>query len=161
MGEKERQPEKRQITVRPIDTTAVRFRRIIAETFPAVTVTKTLRVETFPAHPAQVAQVRRVVTETIANDPALDTTVFLASELAANAVRHSETELFGLVIARTGDAGLRVAIIDEGRRGFPCLQEKTVTGESGRGLRLLDQMTARWGITRQKSTGIAIWFDTI
>jgi anti-sigma regulatory factor (Ser/Thr protein kinase) len=152
---------RREITVRAIDRTSVRAQRIIAEILPSVIVTKTLRVETFPATPDQAAQVRRVVKETLGEEPALDTVVLLASELAANAVRHSRSEFFALVIARTGDLALRVAIVDEGRCGFPSLHEESPDGETGRGLLTLDRMAARWGITRRRGIGAAIWFDTI
>jgi anti-sigma regulatory factor (Ser/Thr protein kinase) len=160
MGAEERRARRRAITVRAVDATGVRAQRIITATLPNITVTTTIRTETFPATPDQVARVRQVVKETIADHPAFDTTVLLASELAANAVRYSSSEFFGLVIAGTGDAGLRVAVFDEGHSGFPCLQEETLEDESGRGLRLLDTMALRWGITRQRGTGIAIWFDT-
>jgi anti-sigma regulatory factor (Ser/Thr protein kinase) len=160
MGAEEHRIRRRRISTRPAGTAAVRAQRIIAATLPDITTTKTIRTETFPATPDQVARVRQVVKETIADHPASDATVLLASELAANAVRYSGSEFFGLVIVCTGDADLRVAVFDEGQRGFPCLQEQTLERESGRGLRLLDTMALRWGITRQRGTGTAIWFDT-
>jgi anti-sigma regulatory factor (Ser/Thr protein kinase) len=115
--------------------------------------------EVFPATRDQVAQVRKVIKEAISGEPALDTIVLLASELAANAVLHSGSSFLGLVIARTALGGLRVAVVDEGRKGLPCLRPQELEGESGRGMQLVDELAQRWGLIRQAGVGVVVWFD--
>jgi anti-sigma regulatory factor (Ser/Thr protein kinase) len=147
------------VTVKAVDATTVRAQRIINATLPDITPNDTIQSGTFPATPDQVARLREVIKEALAGHPSLDTMVMLASELAANAVRHSGSAFFGLVISRRAERGLRLAVFDEARSGFPRLGEASVEATSGRGLQLLDKIADRWGITRSPGTGIAVWFD--
>jgi anti-sigma regulatory factor (Ser/Thr protein kinase) len=118
-----------------------------------------IRNEIFPAAKDQVARARKAVRDSIGDDPALDTVVLLCSELATNAVLHSGSSFFGLVVTRVAGGDLRVAITDEGRKGMPHLPQQAPVNESGRGTYLLDTLARRWGITRQVGVGVAVWFD--
>lgn len=119
--------------------------------------------ETFPARGDQIARIRKTVQTLAGNRRERDTMVWLTDELATNAVVHSGSEAVGVIIARTA-TGLRVAIADQHRAGFPHPYEKTrgrdeADAENGRGLLLLDQLTARWGIIREPGFGLSVWFD--
>jgi anti-sigma regulatory factor (Ser/Thr protein kinase) len=138
---------------------SARARRIITATMTNLGSGEVLRTETFPAAEDQVARMRKVLKETVADHPACGTVILLASELATNSIRYSGSRFFGLTIARIEHDGLRVAVIDEGRAGFPCLQNESLDAERGRGMRIVDMMAHRWGITRQADTGVAVWFE--
>jgi anti-sigma regulatory factor (Ser/Thr protein kinase) len=116
--------------------------------------------EIFPATKNQVALVRSVVREVIPGHPELDDVAQVADELAGNSVLHSGSSFFGLIIARTPAGGLRVAVIDEGREGWPCLREHDPDRESGRGMQLVDALVQRWAFVRQAGVGTIVWFDT-
>lgn len=148
--------EVRRISARKM---AALGRRIIAATMTNLDAGEVLRTETFPASPEQVARLRTVLKETVGEHPACGTVVLLASELASNSIRHSGSRFFGVTITRIESDGLRVAVIDEGRAGFPRLQNQALDAERGRGMKMVDMMAQRWGISRQPGTGVAVWFD--
>ena len=77
----------------------------------------------------------------------------MTSELAANCVRHAQTD-FELTIAAEDDIRieLRDASADE-----PKLLSPTMRQPSGRGLLIVDSMSHRWGITRDRR-GKTVWF---
>jgi anti-sigma regulatory factor (Ser/Thr protein kinase) len=114
--------------------------------------------QVFPAREEQLTLVRRAVSKATADRPECNVVILLANELAANAIKHSGSELFGLIVTRT-TTGLRIAVVDEGRTGFPHLREKITEAEHGRGLQLIDDLAQRWGIVRQPGIGVAVWFD--
>lgn len=114
--------------------------------------------QVFPARVDQLTLVRRAVSKAAAGRPECNIIILLANELATNAIKHSGSELFGLIVTRTA-TGLRVAVVDEGRTGFPQLREKIIEAERGRGLHLIDDLAQRWGIVRQSGIGMAVWFD--
>jgi serine/threonine-protein kinase RsbW len=113
----------------------------------------------FPATSDQVARMRQVLRETVAYHLEFATIALLASELATNSIRHSGSRFFVLCIARIRRDGVRVAIIDEARKGFPYLGNQSVDAEQGRGLKIVDAMARRWGVTRIPAGGGAVWFE--
>lgn len=114
--------------------------------------------QVFPARADQLTVVRRSTATAASGRPERNAIILLANELATNAIRHSGSELFGLIVTRTA-TGLRVAVVDEGRTGFPQLRGEILDAEAGRGLRLIDALAHRWGIVRQPGIGVAVWFD--
>jgi len=114
--------------------------------------------QVFPACEEQLTLVRRAVSKAAAGCPERNSIILLANELATNAIKHSGSEIFGLIVTRT-TTGLRVAVVDEGRTGFPQLREKITDAERGRGLQLIDDLAQRWGVVRQAGIGVAVWFD--
>jgi serine/threonine-protein kinase RsbW len=136
-----------------------RVQRSVTATMAKALGSRVVRSEVFPASRNQVARVRAVISEIVADHPAFDTIVLLASEVATNSVLHSGSEFFGLVIARTTSGDLRVAVIDEGCGGLPRLRDEAIEDEHGRGLHLVDTLAQSWGITRQPGVGAAVWFD--
>ena len=113
---------------------------------------------TFSADMSSPARVRRFVRRALAQEvPAdrLQTAELLASELATNAILHARTD-FDLRLCLTGRM-LRVAVTDgSSRPPSPIVVDGDAT--SGRGLRLLDLLSTRWG-TETTDTGKSVWFE--
>jgi anti-sigma regulatory factor (Ser/Thr protein kinase) len=68
----------------------------------------------------------------------------IVTELANNAVVHGE----GRITLRAGlrDDAIRVEVIDEGSGNVPTIREEAEgDGPGGRGLRIVDALSARWG----------------
>jgi anti-sigma regulatory factor (Ser/Thr protein kinase) len=141
------------------DARSMRTRRRITETMARVLDSRVLRSETFPADARQIAHLRKVIRETVADHSAFDTIVLLASEAATNSFLHSGSTFIGLVIARTTNGDLRVAVIDEGMGGLPRLHDDVRGEEHGRGLYLMDRLALSWGVIRRHGVGSAVWFD--
>jgi two-component sensor histidine kinase len=82
----------------------------------------------------------------------LDTAVLLISELVTNAIMHGAGRIV-MTIERSGPV-TRFAVTDEGA-GTPRVRDDP-GAEGGWGLRLVEQLAARWGL-RQSGTGV--WFE--
>jgi hypothetical protein len=99
-----------------------------------------------------------------AGDP-LDDLVMIASELAGNAVKHTRSGapdgLFTIDLAWSADA-VRLSVGDQGSGEVPALRPKTAgqaeDDETGRGLFLVDALSAAWG-TAGCASGHWIWAD--
>lgn len=117
-----------------------------------------LKCATFAATRTHVAAARRLAQEALADHPAGELAVVLISELATNAVRHSGAEHFTLMISQDPAGELYIKVIDEGRNGLPVLCDEAPDDEGGRGIRLVETLTRRWGITRERGAGMAVWF---
>jgi len=77
-----------------------------------------------------------------------------ASELVTNGVLHARTPItFGVTI---GSDRLLVTIADRGT-GRPASPPRDDTRPSGRGLVLVDAMTAQWGVFDEED-GKTVWF---
>ena len=133
------------------------IRRSIAAAMPNAVVT--LQSKVFPARDDRIVRARQMVWDVQSGHRDCGTAALLAGELAANSVAHSGSRLFGLAIARTVSGVLWVAVADEGCKGFPRLRGDTSGARCGRGLRLVDSLACRWGITRQAHAGVAVWFE--
>jgi anti-sigma regulatory factor (Ser/Thr protein kinase) len=115
------------------------------------------RARRFPADPKSVTAARRFATDALVDD-AVDicqAVELMVSELATNCVRHAHTS-FRLAITRT-DEEIRVEVTDDGG-GSPQMQSPRPDEPSGRGLRIVDMLSKRWGITRGASPGKTVWF---
>jgi anti-sigma regulatory factor (Ser/Thr protein kinase) len=82
------------------------------------------------------------------------TLAVLTSELVTNAVLHARTAL-QVGVAREGQ-DLLIGVGDRGN-GHPAQQPASETATQGRGLRLIDGLADRWGITRYEG-GKTVWF---
>ncbi|MFC6079558.1 ATP-binding protein [Sphaerisporangium aureirubrum] len=95
--------------------------------------------------------------------PDIDVVTLLASELTANAVRHSRSgrrEGGRLVVTvAVGDAGVRVEVVDEGADDtVPVVAgREDALSEGGRGLWLVREMAAEWGWA-EDGVGRTVWF---
>lgn len=92
-------------------------------------------------------------------EPLLETSLLLASELIANAVRHAaataddEIEL----AVSLDDRSLRVVVRDPGP-GFDPGRTVERTSEGGWGLQLVEALALRWGVDRH-ADGTDVWFE--
>jgi anti-sigma regulatory factor (Ser/Thr protein kinase) len=134
-------------------------RDIIAATMTNLGTGEFLCTEIFPIADDQIARLRVFLRRRLEGHPACGTAVLLAGELATNSVRHSGSRFFVVTVTRLEGSALRVAVIDEGRTGFPLLKDESLDSESGRGMAIVDMLAKRWGITRKAGVGIAVWFE--
>jgi anti-sigma regulatory factor (Ser/Thr protein kinase) len=77
------------------------------------------------------------------------------SELATNAVTHASSD-FTVTVTRNG-ATVHIAVRDHGA-GVPVKREATPQDRRGRGLMLLDHLSAQWGV-RDRPGGKEVWFE--
>jgi two-component sensor histidine kinase len=82
----------------------------------------------------------------------LDTAVLLISELVTNAIVHGAGRIV-MTIERSGPV-TRFGVSDEGD-GTPRMRDDPGP-EGGWGLRLVEQLAARWGLRR---SGTGVWFE--
>jgi anti-sigma regulatory factor (Ser/Thr protein kinase) len=113
-----------------------------------------------PAQLASVASVRRAVAEAADhahfNSQAKQVAVLLASEIATNAVTHTDSTTLDVRIECDGRDLL--VQIDDGDRRIPARRTGTAgLAESGRGLEIVDQLSSSWG-TRRTKAGKSVWF---
>lgn len=116
-----------------------------------------------PGQPEQVRAAREFVIRTLGADhPCTDFAVLLSSELVTNSVRHSDSRLPGgtVTITLAGiPGGVQVEVLDAGGASVPHVKaEAGSIAESGRGLRMVSELSARWGY-RQEATGRVTWFE--
>jgi len=68
----------------------------------------------------------------------------IVTELANNAVVHGEGRI--TLRAQIGDDTIRVEVIDEGSGNVPTIREEAeADGPGGRGLQIVEALSARWG----------------
>jgi PAS domain S-box-containing protein len=110
------------------------------------------------ADPKAAATARRFAAEVLAGWPVgidAELAELLVSELVTNAVRHT-SGVIGLRLRRTGSA-LYVEVTDNDTR-VPRLRTTAHGDESGRGLHLINELSARWGV-RPLADGKVVWFE--
>ncbi|MCE7078998.1 ATP-binding protein [Streptomyces sp. ST2-7A] len=105
---------------------------------------------TCPGLLEEVGRARRFTRDVLAQDPRRDDAALIVTELAANAIRHTDSARLGfrLVISRTPEL-LTVAVTDAGgtdRVPVPCEAGDEATG--GRGLALVQDFSHRLHIHR-------------
>ncbi|MCH0568437.1 HAD-IA family hydrolase [Streptomyces sp. MUM 136J] len=109
------------------------------------------------ADPADVARVRRLVTEQLADwelEELSFTTELVASELVTNAIRYARPPLTLRLIR---DSALMCEVSDASST-TPHMKRSRAFDEGGRGLLLVAQLTRRWG-TRYAPDGKTVWAE--
>ena len=111
----------------------------------------------FPSDPSSIGAARRAVEELTLLGPAvIEDLRLLVSELVANSVEHSpqrEGTPIGLTVS-TLTRRVRVEV-DDGGHGFaPTPSRPPVDAPSGRGLFLVDQLAASWGVSGPGGTRV-------
>jgi anti-sigma regulatory factor (Ser/Thr protein kinase) len=107
----------------------------------------------------QLAVLRRWICGLLPVCPARDDVVMVANELASNAIRHTTSGQggwFAVEITWYGNL-IRVAVADCGGPNEPVVIEDP-SGESGRGLFLVRQLSAGMGMSGNQS-GRLLWAD--
>lgn len=91
------------------------------------------------------------------DDGVIETAVLLTSELVTNALRHAGGP--PVLRAEVSRDTVRVSVADESRT-MPVLQTWPAhTAEGGRGLLLVSELAAQWGVTHGPDGGKAVWFE--
>jgi serine/threonine-protein kinase RsbW len=112
---------------------------------------------TFPHEPQSVPAARRFATSAIsgASQETLEAVELMVSELATNCIRHTDSG-FDLTIIRNGP-DIRVEATDHAG-GVPTMRSPEPTDPSGRGLKIIDMLSAGWGVQSADSHGKTVWF---
>lgn len=108
--------------------------------------------------PASAALARGFVDETLGGwgcDAFIDATRLLVSELVTNAVLHARTDL--ILVMRPRRNGIRVEVHDSSP-ATPVRRHYEDEAMTGRGLSLVQDLAARWGV-EQHPDGKAVWFE--
>jgi anti-sigma regulatory factor (Ser/Thr protein kinase) len=120
-------------------------------------------VNRWPSSRRSVPRARRQLAATLAawGMPELrDAAELVLSELLTNAVRHARTPPGHLVETRIRRLpGDRVRLeVHDANDGHPVLRDAEDTDESGRGLLLVDALTAhQWGVDARPGLGKLVW----
>jgi serine/threonine-protein kinase RsbW len=117
---------------------------------------------TIPGRPEQVGAARAFVVRTLSAkqaDADADAAALLTSEIATNAIQHSNSGVEGgtvtiVVIGLPG--GILVEIIDGGSAGAPIVKGDLYAAQ-GHGLFLVQRLAAQWGYHRN-SASTTVWF---
>jgi anti-sigma regulatory factor (Ser/Thr protein kinase) len=114
---------------------------------------------TLPATAGQVAEARQFVAEFV-DDPALaGDAVLCVSELAANAVLHSDSRFAGgrftVAAERYSDGRFRIKVLDQGGRWI----ERAKAGREHLGLMIVSRLASAWGIHGDAPRGRTVWFE--
>jgi serine/threonine-protein kinase RsbW len=111
----------------------------------------------FPHDPQSVPAARRFATGVLsdASTETLEAVELMVSELATNCIRHTDSG-FDLTIIRSGD-DIRVEATDHAG-GTPTMRSPKPTDPSGRGLKIIDMLSAGWGVDSSADAGKTVWF---
>lgn len=113
-----------------------------------------------PASPGSVAVARRWVTDQVEPDLGAEfsaTVGLLVSELVTNVVLHARTRC-ELVLSRA-DGRLRVEVRDDSPRLPAPAFQRDPTAQSGRGMQLVDSISAAHGAEASADGGKVVWFE--
>ena len=115
-----------------------------------------------PARPEHARTARNLVATTLGDGhPCAADAVLLASELVTNSVLHSDSRRPGGTVTITiwGDtSSVLVEVTDAGGESVPAVRDGSDT-EDGRGLFLVEQLSAGWGHRTDEEGGRVTWFE--
>jgi anti-sigma regulatory factor (Ser/Thr protein kinase) len=118
---------------------------------------------TVPAKPEQVRAAREFIRDTLDDHVCAESAVLLASELVTNSVLHSASRLDGTVtitVVDVLDGGIRVEVTDAGGGSVPVLRSGGgAWAEAGRGLQLVEDLSANWGYRIEQGGRLVTWFE--
>ena len=115
------------------------------------------RTRSFPAVAKSVHAARRFTVDALAGSSpdVLEAVELMVSELATNCIRH-EGAAFRLAVTRA-DGEIRVEVTDAGS-GTPTMRTPRPEEPSGRGLRIVEMLSERWGVQPEDPSGKTVWF---
>jgi anti-sigma regulatory factor (Ser/Thr protein kinase) len=110
----------------------------------------------FPRKPQSVSAARHFVREALheCERDLVDAAELMVSELASNALQHAHSG-FEITVDTAGRR-VRVGVRDTGH-GAPQLRSPEPREHSGRGLRVVEELSAAWGVSR-RGQGKLVWF---
>ena len=115
---------------------------------------------TFEPKVQHVADARRFATDVLrAEGRGTGDVPLLVSELATNAVLHARSDfLITVEVGEDGPGGVRVEVSDRNSR-LPSFAAVKPDAYSGRGLMLVQTLSAAWGVDAHAEEGKTIWFE--
>jgi anti-sigma regulatory factor (Ser/Thr protein kinase) len=114
-------------------------------------------VQTWPPLPSSVGAARVQLRHCLRQwdlQAIYDVGALVLSELATNAVQHAGTD-FSVTLSRTAD-GLLISVHDDDAAG-PAPRAPSLDELGGRGMHLVDAMTAGWGVVSDGCGGKSAW----
>lgn len=115
---------------------------------------------TYPGRADHVGEARRFLASVLDDRPAAHDAILCLSELAANAVTHSNSRepggLFTIRASVRHRDHVRVEVKDQ---GGPWAQPACTDGQHGRGLFIVSQLASDWGISGDGRAGWTVWFE--
>lgn len=114
----------------------------------------------FVGRPDQIGEVRRFIHEHLADHYRLEDVVLVASELTTNAWEHTDSSApqgtFSVCLRLLPDDSIRLEVKDNG--GPFAFGQTRSDDEGGRGLGIVDALTAEWGVAGD-ITGRIVWAE--
>lgn len=114
-----------------------------------------------PATPDGPGLARTIVADTLARwglTELREDAVLITSELVTNAAQHAPgSDTFRLEVTRRA-GGVRISLAD-GNALFPAVQQLDADRPSGRGMRIVESLAARWGTEKHHDGGKRVWVD--
>jgi serine/threonine-protein kinase RsbW len=114
----------------------------------------------FSGSPDQIRYARDFVSRMLIACPAAQDAILLVSELATNAVMHTNSGkdgAFAVTVRRT-DTMVRVEVSDAGSAHAPAIHPDGMDHEAGRGLAIVEMIATRWG-HHGSIRGRVVWFE--
>jgi anti-sigma regulatory factor (Ser/Thr protein kinase) len=114
--------------------------------------------EELPAHPSSVGRARRLVREHLQGtplEPLVETAELVVSEVVTNAIVHTGADIE--LAASLDEDGLRVEVADSSTH-LPVVASYDSLAMTGRGLRLVAELTDQWGV-ETRPDGKIFWFQ--
>lgn len=121
----------------------------------------------FPGMASQIKHARRFVERMLSASPQCQTATLLLSELATNAITHSDSGAAGgkfEITVYQAPCWSRVEVRDLGSLDRPRAQHHDPydVSENGRGLDLVEALAAAWGVQeRHDGMGRLVWFELV
>lgn len=129
------------------DQTTLRLSMRWPKAFPELAARSVTWQKSFPGLASQVGEARRFLAGRLDGCPVADDALVCLSELATNAVIHSDSRLpggsFGVRGSMSPAGRLRVEVTDQGGLWHPVADP---SGQHGRGLLIVASLAADWGI---------------
>lgn len=114
---------------------------------------------TFPAAADQARPARQFLAAILNDSPLTGDALACLSELAANAIIHSNSRNPGgtfTVCVTLAPGWLRVEVEDQ---GGPWAPDHDDGGQNGRGLLIVSQLATTWDISGHGATSRTVWFE--
>lgn len=119
---------------------------------------------TFAGRADQVREARALISRLLGpSHPCRDVAVLLTSEMVTNSLLHGGSAGRGEAVMVTvvlWDAGVRVEVTGRKADGVPVLRRPDDEAEGNRGLRLVEELAARWGYERGGGQATT-WFEIL
>lgn len=81
--------------------------------------------------------------------------IMVVNELVNNSVEHGPRKPITVTLVMSGES-IRGEVADQGNPAYAIPETKEVTETGGRGLAVIDKLTARWGVYEQSTH---VWFE--